>query len=197
MNIPMLLCHVITSMLAGILVTVLGYYTPFMLGSPIIAAIGAGLLSTLKVDSGHAHWIGYQAMAGIGVGMGFQQPMIVFQAALPLADIPSSTAIGMFAQSLGGAIFIAIGQKIFENKLHFNLSSEVPAIDAESIIRLGATELNKVVDDANLKVVLEAYSNAITQTFYVSIAVGAIAIIGAIPVQWISIKQKKPHPTLE
>ena len=40
-------------------------------------AIGVGLLSTLTPDSGHAKWIGYQCIAGIGIGFGMQQPLIV------------------------------------------------------------------------------------------------------------------------
>jgi MFS family permease len=98
MSLPFILGMVIFSMVAGGLVTVVGYYTPFMYIAAIAMPIGAGLLSTLKPDSGHAKWIGYQVIFGLGIGCGFQQPLIAAQAALPLEDIPVGTAIMMFSQ---------------------------------------------------------------------------------------------------
>jgi hypothetical protein len=65
---------VITSIIGGIGVTVVGYYAPLMIVSSVLAAIGCGLLSTLKPDSYHGYWIGYQCLTGIGIGMGMQQP---------------------------------------------------------------------------------------------------------------------------
>jgi hypothetical protein len=98
MSLPFILGMVIFSIVAGGLVTVIGYYTPFMYIAAIAMPIGAGLLSTLKPDSGSAKWIGYQIIFGLGIGCGFQQPLIAAQAALPLEDIPVGTAIMMFSQ---------------------------------------------------------------------------------------------------
>jgi len=58
MNLPMILALVISSIVAGGLVTDFGYYTPFCIAASIIMAIGAGLLSTFEVDTGSAKWIG-------------------------------------------------------------------------------------------------------------------------------------------
>jgi hypothetical protein len=98
MNIPMVLGLVLVSILVGISVTLLGYYTPFMYSSVIAMSIGAGLLSTLKVNSGHNEWIGYQVLFGAGIGLGMQNTLIAVQTALPLADVPIGTAIIMFSQ---------------------------------------------------------------------------------------------------
>ena len=98
MSLPFILGMVVFSIFVGGAITAIGYYTPFMYLSAILMPIGAGLLSTLKPDSGHAEWIGYQAIFGFGTGAGFQQPLLAAQAVLPLADIPIGTAIMMFAQ---------------------------------------------------------------------------------------------------
>jgi len=76
MSLPLILGVVICSVVAGGLVTVFGYYAPFMIASSVLMAIGAGLLTTFKVNTGHAEWIGYQALFGIGVGLGMQQILI-------------------------------------------------------------------------------------------------------------------------
>jgi glucan phosphoethanolaminetransferase (alkaline phosphatase superfamily) len=195
MNLPMIITVVLCSILAGVLVTICGYYTPFMLASSIIMTIGAGLLTTLETDSNHSKWIGYQALFGIGLGLGMQQPMIVTQTALKVEDVPSGTAIVLFAQTLGGAIFISVGQNVFQNQLLRNLAEYAPDQNPAKIISAGATMLRSVVTGEDLHNVLTAYNAAVTQTFYVSVAVGALSLIGPIFVEWISVKGKKIEMT--
>jgi len=191
MNLPAILGLVIISMLAGGAVTALGYYTPFMLTSSILMAIGAGLLSTLEVNSGSPQWIGYQFIFGAGVGFGMQQTLVAVQTVLPADDIPIGTAIMMFTQTLGGALFISVGQNVFTNQLIKNLASIVPDLDASIVLRTGATELKNAIDPEYLGGVLTAYNLTLTQTFYVSVACGAMSIVGAVFVEWKSMKGKQ------
>ncbi|KAF7452125.1 MFS transporter [Pyrenophora tritici-repentis] len=191
MNLPAILGLVIISMLAGGAVTTLGYYTPFMLLSSVLMAIGAGLLSTLEVGSGSALWIGYQFIFGAGVGFGMQQTLVAVQTVLPVDDIPIGTAIMMFCQTLGGALFISVGQNVFTNQLIKNLSSVVPELNAHIVLSVGATELKHVIDPRFLPGVLTAYNTTLTQTFYVSVACGAMSIVGAAFVEWKSMKGKQ------
>lgn len=191
MNLPTIITVVLVSILAGGLVTACGYYTPFMIASSIIMTIGAGLLSTLEVDSGHPKWIGYQALFGIGLGLGMQQPMIVVQTALKPADVPSGTALIMFAQTLGGAIFISVAQNIFQNQLLHYLQVDAPDANAAQLVAAGATMIRKLVSGTLLQQVLVAYNDALTQTFYVAVAMGALSLIGPLFVEWLSVKGKK------
>ncbi|KAJ5171101.1 uncharacterized protein N7500_003884 [Penicillium coprophilum] len=191
MNLPTIMGVVIVSILSGGLVTACGYYTPFMIASSVILTIGAGLLTTLEIDSNHSKWIGYQAVFGIGLGLGMQQPMIVAQTALKAEDIPSGTAIVMFAQTLGGAIFVSVGQNVFQNQLVQNLAHYAPEEDAAKLISAGATMLRSIVSGDALHQVLIAYNAAIVQTFYVAVAMGALSLIGPIFVEWLSVKGKK------
>ncbi|KAJ5110187.1 hypothetical protein N7532_002832 [Penicillium argentinense] len=191
MNLPMIIAVVVVSLLAGGLVTACGYYTPFMIASAILMTIGAGLLSTLQVDSGHAKWIGYQALFGIGLGLGMQQPMMVMQTALKPTDVPSGTAIVMFSQTLGGSIFVSVAQNVFQNQLFQNLSRYAPDADAAKLVSAGATMLRHYVAGPVLHRVLIAYNEAIMQTFYVAVAMGALTLVGPIFVEWLSVKGKK------
>lgn len=195
MNLPMIIAVVVVSILAGGLVTACGYYTPFMIASSIIMTIGAGLLTTLETDSNHSKWIGYQALFGIGLGMGMQQPMIVAQTALKPADIPSGTAIVMFAQTLGGAIFVSVAQNVFQNQLVRNLAQYAPNEDAPKLISAGATMLRTIVSGDALHRVLIAYNAAVVNTFYVAVAMGALSLVGPIFVEWLSVKGKKIEVT--
>jgi len=191
MSLPLILGVVICSVVAGGLVTTFGYYTPFMIASSVLMAIGAGLLTTFKVNTGHAEWIGYQALFGIGVGMGMQQILIAVQTALPAADIPTGTAIVMFFQTLGGALFISVGQNVFTNKLVSGLKAAVPDLDPAIVLRTGATELKSAIGEQYRAGVLRAYNDALTNSYYVAAALATLSIVGSLAVEWKSVKGKK------
>ena len=191
MNLPLILAQVIMSVVAGILTTKIGYYTPFMYGSSIFMAIGAGLMTTFKVDTGHAMWIGYQVIFGMGSGMGFQQPLLAAQTVLHIDDVPIGTSSVMFIQLLGGALFVSVAQNIFTNSLLSNLAIQLPEFDPSAILQSGATSLKNVIDANSINGVLLAYNEALTQTFLISVILACLSIIGAVLMEWKSVKGKK------
>lgn len=191
MNLPMILGLVVMSIISGALVTIFGYYVPFMYLSSIIMAIGAGLLTTFQTDTDHPKWIGYQLLFGVGVGLGMQQPLMCVQTALPTADVPIGTAIMMFAQTLGGALFISVGQNVFQNQLLKNLAKVVPGLNPAIVLATGATEIKDKIPAQFLPGVLHAYNGALTQTWYVSVAMAALSLLGVFAVEWKSMKGQK------
>ncbi|KAJ6505746.1 putative efflux pump antibiotic resistance protein [Mycena vitilis] len=167
-NLPLILSMVISSLIGGAAITVLGYYTPFMILSSVLMAVGAGLISTFEVNTGHAHWIGYQTIFGFGVGFGSQQPLLAAQTVLSKEDIPTGTSIMIFTQVLGGALFASVGQNVFTNKLKDQLASSVPSVDPAIVLKVGATSLRDAIDTADLPAVLEVYNDALVSAFYVA-----------------------------
>jgi MFS family permease len=71
-TLPLIITTTVASFVAGILVTVTGYYTPIMVFGMAESTIGGGLLTTLGVDTSIAQTLGYQILAAIGMGMNFQ-----------------------------------------------------------------------------------------------------------------------------
>lgn len=191
MNLPLILGLVIISMVSGVAVTKLGYYTPFVIASSVLMSIGAGLLTTLKPESNHSMWIGYQVIFGFGVGFGMQQTLIAVQTVLPRADVPVGTAIIMFSQTLGGALFISVAQSIFTNSLLKNLKAVVPDLDPALVLATGATKLKDVIDPKDLAGVILAYNDTLTTTFRVGVAMAVLSIIGSVALEWKSVKGKK------
>ncbi|KAI4167500.1 MAG: hypothetical protein LQ343_007178 [Gyalolechia ehrenbergii] len=191
MVLPMILSLVLISVISGVGVTILGYYAPFMIISSILMSIGVGLMSTWSTSTNHSMWIGYQAIYGLGIGCGMQQPLMAAQTVLPLDDVPIGTTVIIFVQTLGGALFISVAQNIFTNRLIENLIADVPSLNPEIVLHSGATNLRDAVDPASLAGVLRAYNSAITQTFYVSLAMAAFSIIGSALIEWKSVKGKK------
>ncbi|MCJ1299880.1 MFS sugar transporter [Hypocenomyce scalaris] len=190
-NLPMIMALVIMSILSGVLTTKIGYYTPFMIAASVFTSIGVGLLTTLTVDSGHAQWIGYQIIFGFGMGFGMQQTLIAAQTVLHINDVPIGTSVMMFSQTIGGALFISVAENIFTNRLISNLVARVPDVDPQIVVNAGATSLAETIGAKDIREVLVAYNSAITQTWYVSVAMASLTIIGSLSMEWKSVKGKK------
>jgi hypothetical protein len=58
-----------------------------------MATVGTGLLYTLQIGSHSSHWIGYQVLAGLGMGLTYQIPMIVAQSICDVTEVSHVTAI--------------------------------------------------------------------------------------------------------
>lgn len=69
---PLILSATFASIAAGIIITMTGYYTPIMILGMAEFLIGAGLLTTLGVDTPVARVLGFQILAGVGVGLNLQ-----------------------------------------------------------------------------------------------------------------------------
>jgi len=190
MNIPMLLSVVLFTVGSGIIVTSWGYYTPFIIGAAILMPIGYGLMSTLNKESSAAAWIGFQIIAGAGVGIGMQQPLTAVQVVLDIADVPTGTAIIIFAQSLGGALFVTAGQTVFSNRLTAFVMEYAPQVDPGVVLDAGATKIRDIIAAEYLDGVVHAFNSALSNCFLVSAATAAAAITGAVLVEWKSVKGK-------
>jgi hypothetical protein len=191
MNLPALVAVVLASVIAGAAVTMWGYYTPFMIAGSVLASIGYGLTTTFTPDTGSGAWIGYQILLGAGIGIGFQQPLIAVQTVLDIDDVPTGASLTIFLQTLGGALFVAVSQNVFANKLVEYVAAYVPEIpDPTFVLGLGATRVQEVVDPAFLPGVTLAFNNALTQTFMVFAGLSAVSILGAMFVEWKSVKGK-------
>ncbi|KAL0580750.1 MFS sugar transporter [Marasmius crinis-equi] len=188
-NLPMILGVVIASLISGAMISATGYYTPWMILSTILASIGSGLISTFKPDTSSAKWIGFQVIYGLGIGVGMQQPLMAAQTVLPLEDVPSGTAIIVFAQTVGGAIFISIAQNVFTNKLVTEVVKNAPGLNPAVVLGAGATMIKTVIPQEFLGGVIEAYNQALVNAYYVAIAMACLTVVGSVFVEWRSVKE--------
>ncbi|KAB2101662.1 Efflux pump [Alternaria gaisen] len=180
-----------SSIVIGGLITVVGWYAPFMWFGSAIFAIGAGMLYTLKVSSPPGQWIGYQILAGIGAGAGVQIPFVAVQVVTNEKDMPTANACVMFFNSLGGALSISIAQNIFVNTLGKEVPKYAPGFDARIVANAGATNLRGVVPPEILPGVLHGYNNAIVTAFILAIATSSIAFFVSLGMEQKSVKGKK------
>ncbi|KAF3940067.1 hypothetical protein ABW19_dt0210181 [Dactylella cylindrospora] len=198
---PILLSCVLSSIIAGGVITAVGFYTPFLIGGMVLYSVGCGLITTFEVHTSSKYWIGYQVLAGFGVGVGFQVPMLAVQTVLHIDDIPVGSAIITFFQSLGGALFISVGQNIFSNGLKRGLHEYIPEIPAEVFLFSGATEIDEILRtvgaENRLEDVRQSYMVGLKDTFRLCVALACCAFVAACGLEWKNIKKEKQKKEVE
>ncbi|KAK1976953.1 MFS transporter [Colletotrichum cereale] len=175
--------EVVAALTAGYLVTFTGWYNPFMLTATVLASIGLGLMTTFEIDTGPSKWITYPMIAGVGVGLGSQQPMMGVQSTLALSDIPAGTAAVTLFQNLGPAILMSVANAVFANGLTKHLHG-TGGLSGQTIAEMGATNLKAMISKDLLPAVIEAYNKALRETFSVPMAVAVISIVGVVGMKW-------------
>ena len=193
MVLPLILSLVCGSIICGALVQRIGYYTPFMYFGSVMMCVGAGLLTTLTTTTSHPKWIGYQVILGLGIGSSFQQANLAVQTVLPHRDVPTGAAMIFFFQTLGGAIFVSVGENVFLDKLISRIAATVPhsLVNPAIIASTGATELRHIVPPEALPAVLQAYNWALIKgPMVVSVILACLTVLGAVGMEWKNLKKK-------
>jgi hypothetical protein len=183
----------IATLAAGYLVTRLGYYVPFMFIGAAIFALGSGLLTTLKLDSGPEKWLSYQLVAGIGYGVPSLMPFYALQAVLSDEDVPTANALIMFSQCLGGSLGLSIAQNIFSSELVKGLRG-IDGVDVQMVVNAGASDVVRVVEGLGVEVVqkvLEAYNGGLTKAFWLAVAGAGLAMVCSFGIENRNLKGKK------
>ncbi|ORY87889.1 major facilitator superfamily domain-containing protein [Protomyces lactucae-debilis] len=188
---PIMLAVVVSSIVSGGLISKVGYYLPFLIGSAALQAIGVGLITTWQVDSPSKIWIAYQVLAGLGCGAAFQIPLIAVQTVLPLVDIPTGSALISFSQTLGGSVFVAVTQALFQETLAKQLAErvDIPGVPSQFIISQGATGFRKIVDPLYWPEIFEGYMHALRAAYRVALVLSCVAFMFACLVEWRSVKK--------
>ncbi len=189
-TLPLVLSMVVSVVSGGILITRVGYYTPFMLAGVTFMSVGAGLLTTLQVDTPSGKWIGYQILLGFGMGLTFQAPNLAAQTVLPRRDVSIGTSLMFFGQLLGGAIFTSVGQNVLDQQLLKRLQ-DVPGLDPRIILQTGATTLTQLPGDIK-SIVLFAYNEALRKVLQVGLILVCLTLFGALALEWRSVKKNLP-----
>lgn len=154
-------------------------------------SVGAGLLTTLKINTPVAKWVIYQVLFASGCGLGFQQPIIATQTSFDEEQLPAALVTVAFMQTLGGIISVSIAQNIFSNRLIANVRKVAPDVDPAIIQDSGVLDIKSKFTAEQLKRVLPAYNHSINQVLTIGAAMANVTAISAIFIPWRSLKTKK------
>ncbi|EIN09916.1 transporter [Punctularia strigosozonata HHB-11173 SS5] len=197
---PFMLSVVGFAAISGVVISKTGRVMPWLFGSPLLLAIGGGLLYTVDAHTSTAKLIGesspqtrsnsYQILFGCGIGGAMQNTILGVQT--EFADdeklIPQATSIAQFMQLLGGIIAIAIAGTVFDNQLRANIPSTLPAELAKQISQ--SVSVIKTLDPADRAIVIEAYTKSLRPVFMIGVPAGALASLCALIVPNYNLKER-------
>lgn len=175
----------------------IGYYLPFGVASGVLTIIGSGPLTTLTPTSPTGNWVGYQILQGVGPGFGVQIPLLAVQNNSTKEEVSILTALVVFSQQFGGAVFLSLAQVVFGKGLRDNLAIYAPDANAEGVIAAGATAVRSAVSAASFPGVLLAYSKAFDHVMYLATGAAGGALFFAFGMGWSKLRGKrllKPRP---
>lgn len=217
-NLALILATSIFTIMSGGLITMTGHFVPFLISGGVLTTIGAGLIFTLGLNSPPSMWIGYQILAGIGIGLSIQVPIIAAQAVAEPIDISSVTAMilcksprksslvfipriphrqqletpylifGAVFQTIGGAFFVSAGQSVFTNYIITTLVTNAPSVSASEVIATGATEIRNAFSADQIPGVLNSYLSGLHAAFALTIVAAGLATISGFFSEWRTIK---------
>lgn len=191
MMLPLMAGFLVAMLAHGAGVSALGYYVPFMICASVLMPIFAGLMTTFTTTTALNQIAGYSMAMGFSAGIGFNAPQSAVQTMLPVKDASTGIAIIYFAQNFGPAVFLAIAQTIFLNRLSVNLTELVPGLSPNAVNNMGLTELRMLVGQDELGKALNILDKSLMQTWYMAVGLTCVTIIGSIAMEWGSVKDKK------
>lgn len=119
-------------------------------------------------------------------------PLIAVQSTLSPRDMPVGLATVVFFQLFGGSVFAVVSQTIFNKQFVKALMEYAPNVDLQALLAAGTVGFHKVIQPDQTAGVVLAYNDAILDTYYLGVAITAIAFLFALGLPWISVKGEKP-----
>ncbi|CAG8887906.1 unnamed protein product [Penicillium egyptiacum] len=193
------LSQIVGTLSAGILARRISYYNPWLFIGPLLMCTASALytqFSTFNTPS--SHWIGFQVIQGLGVGMAQQMPSLIVQLAVQDKPelMPLAISLNLFFQYLGATVMQVVGGIVFRSILGQELAYHA-GLNAPQIAMLSAAGTAHIRETTEqnfpklLRLVLEAYNTAITSTFFVAVATTATAFFLAFGAKWMRIHDKR------
>ncbi|RWA05749.1 hypothetical protein EKO27_g9359 [Xylaria grammica] len=192
--IAMVVPQIVSLVIAGAVVSMWGYYVPYMVSGAIIASVGSGLLTTIGLDTPTVKWAAYLAVTGIGVGMASQLPYTALQVVLDPEDVAIGNAIAVFSSQLGGALGLAIGQNLLLTGIVRAVPEYTTAVTPAQVLAAGANGLTQL---ASSPIVLEAlrraYAQATRDVFILALAAAALTFPPTCAMEWLNITKESKN----
>jgi hypothetical protein len=187
--IPYFVVNAVFSLAAGCLASKVGYVAPLAIIGSAIGTIGLGLMTLLRVDSSTAQWAGFQVLTSAGFGISIQQGFTAVQTVLGQEDLAIATAAVVAAQSLGGAVFLSVGNSVFQNQLiRATAARLIDDVDIKGLIDGGAASFRHLVPASELPLMLDIYNRALMAVLTLSIPLGALASLISVAIEWKSVR---------
>ena len=127
---PMMAGMLVTSLVAGQLITRTGHYKTFPVLGGVIMVGGMGLLSTMDVHTTKTVTALFMAVLGLGMGFLMQTTMLIAQNSVQPRDLGVASSAATFFRSIGGSFGVSLAGAIFNRVLTNDIASRLGPVAA-------------------------------------------------------------------
>jgi EmrB/QacA subfamily drug resistance transporter len=177
--IPMMAALLITSIVAGQLVSRTGRYKWLPIVGTVITALALFLLSTMTPTM--PVWIlcAFLAVMGVGLGMSMQILILIVQNSFPLREVGTATASNNYFRQIGASLGSAVVGTLFASRLATLLSDRLPsgAAAASGGTDSFTPDLVRSLPTAIRDIIVGAYNDALTPVFLYMVPLVLIATV--------------------
>jgi EmrB/QacA subfamily drug resistance transporter len=185
MSLPMIFGLLVSSTVAGQLITKYGRWKAYLVWGAVIMTAGMLLLYRIDADTTVLEVSLYMAVLGIGVGMLMQNLVLAAQNDVPATELGAATSALTFFRSMGGAIGVSALGAVLANRVTTLFTERFPEATGG-----GTAEVPDVgALPAPLRaIVADVYGQATAELFLVGAPIAALAVVAVL-----FIKEKPLH----
>ncbi|MET8340874.1 MDR family MFS transporter [Streptosporangium canum] len=180
MSLPMVFGLLISSTVAGQLITKWGRWKGFLVAGGVVMLGGMGLLSTIDGQTGTVLLGVYMAVLGVGVGMLMQNLVLAAQNDVPAHDLGATTSMLTFFRSMGGAVGVSALGAVLANRITTLMTEKLGPMAAG-----GGGDSHAVPDISKLpapvvRVIQDVYATATADLFLIGVPLTALALVAVL-----------------
>jgi len=195
LTIPMMAGVLLSSIVAGRLITRTGRIKPFIVAGTLVLVAGFALLGTIDHRTSLV-FVGVAMFAvGVGVGMAMQNLVLAVQNTVALKDIGAASSSVAFFRSLGGTIGVSVLGAVLARQVGSQITegltaAGIPTSGDSGGGSLDVAALPPVVQD----IVRAAYGDATGHIFLISAAIAVLGVVAAVLLRPVTLRSSLDLP---
>ncbi|MEV0898689.1 MDR family MFS transporter [Actinoplanes sp. NPDC049802] len=176
MGLPMVFGLLVSSTVAGALITRFGKWKIYLVAGSIVMTVGMLLLSTIDAYTAVPVISAYMAVLGVGVGLLMQNLVLAAQNDVPAAELGAATSALTFFRSMGGSIGVSALGAVLTHRVTTLFTEKFGAAASGS----GEVPDLQTLPPQVKTVIAEIYGTATADLFLIGAPIAFLAVIAVL-----------------
>ncbi|MFG1721225.1 MDR family MFS transporter [Micromonospora chalcea] len=195
LTIPMMVGVLISSIVAGRMITASGKVKPYIVFGAVVLVIGFAMLGTIDHETSLVFVGIAMFIVGVGVGMTMQNLVLAVQNTVSLKDIGAASASVAFFRSLGGTIGVSVLGAVLARRVTDRITGDLAAAGIPASGGGGGSTLNlDALPEPVREIVRAAYGDATGHIFLISAAIAVVGIVAALLLRPVTLRSSLDLP---
>ncbi|MFG1659629.1 MDR family MFS transporter [Micromonospora chersina] len=195
LTIPMMAGVLLSSIVAGRLITASGKIKPYIVAGSVILVAGFALLGTIDHETSLLLVGAAMFVVGVGVGMTMQNLVLAVQNTVALKDIGAASSTVAFFRSLGGTIGVSVLGAVLARRVTDRITHDLAAAGIPTSGGSGGSTLNlAALPEPVQNIVRAAYGDATGHIFLISAAIAVVGILAALLLKPVTLRSSLDLP---